>query len=283
MIQFPGIALLCALLLIQTTARPQPKPCGEWLKAVEIGELPALIDESSGMAASRKYPGRLYHVNDSGDSGRFFVSNINGGDVQEVQIAGFDPRDVEGMAVGPCGRNKTCVFIADIGDNDRKRKTLEVVAVEETERVQSSVRPLFEITIRYPGDAHDAEGFAVHPNGTFYILTKSFSPRLFRLDRSSWEAQDKGVRSLTPVTGLRAGAPPTDLSISDDGSRFLVLTYAGAVEYDQGFSPRPIALQVLQQMESISYLRGSRSFVYSTERARLRAPIMRVDAAPCGG
>ena len=69
---------------------------------------------------------------------------------------------------------------------------------------------------------------------------------------------------------------------SDDGTRLLVLTYADAFEYSMDFKDRQkIPLTYLQQQESVAYLPGSRSFIYTTERLLpfLHQWIMRVDCA----
>lgn len=73
------------------------------------------------------------------------------------------------------------------------------------------------------------------------------------------------------------------MAISDDGSRLLVLTYRDAVEYSFDFRhQRRIELPFLQQQESVAYLPGSRSFIYTTEQLlpMLPQPIMR---AECSG
>ena len=67
-----------------------------------IGELPPQLRESSGLAASRDYPDRLYHINDSGDAGRFYLSRFDGTGLQTVPIAAFKPSDVEALSLGPC-------------------------------------------------------------------------------------------------------------------------------------------------------------------------------------
>jgi hypothetical protein len=82
------------------------------------------------------------------------------------------------------------------------------------------------------------------------------------------------------VTTLDPGNPPTDMAISDDGARLLVLTYKDAVEYSMDFKQKQeIRLNFLQQQESVTYLPGRRSFIYTTERLLPILPqwIMRVD------
>jgi hypothetical protein len=115
---------------------------------------------------------------------------------------------------------------------------------------------------------------AVHPDGTIFILTKEHPATLFKA---------KGVTAdttLTAVTVLDTESAPTDIAISDDGSRLLVLTYAAAYEYGMDFrQQKKIPIRYLQQQESITYLPGSRSFIYTTERlfAFLPQLMMRAD------
>jgi hypothetical protein len=62
--------------------------------------------------------------------------------------------------------------------------------------------------------------------------------------------------------------------------RLLVLTYMDAVEYSMDFKQQQkIRLNFLQQQESVAYLAGSRSFIYSTEQLLQGLPqwIMKVD------
>ena len=89
-------------------------------------------------------------------------------------------------------------------------------------------------------------------------------------------------QTLIVVKTVDVESAPTDMAISDDGLRVLVLTYADAFEYSMDFKERQkIPLTYLQQQESVAYLPGSRSFIYTTERLLpfLHQWIMKVD---CG-
>jgi hypothetical protein len=254
--------------------------CTEWKNAVHIGSLPLQLEEASGVAVSRKFPGRLYHINDSGDAGKFYITNMAGKETRSVSIAGFRPLDTEAISLGGCGDGKSCLLIGDVGDNKRRRETLEIVLIEELEQFPASVRPLERLKLRYPDGPHNAESLAVHPDGTIYILTKEQPARLFKA------RPHLSPQVLTPVMTLDAGDRPSDMAISDDGTRLLVLTYRDAVEFGIDFRhPVPpryrqtIHVRFLQQQEGVAYLPGSRSFIYTTERLVFPAWIMRVD---CG-
>jgi len=278
----PGIYRAAAVLLAGLLAQAaHGQVCTEWKDAVHIGDLQLQLEEASGVAVSRKFPNRLYHVNDSGDAGTFYVTNMQGRETRPVSITGFKPRDTEAISLGGCGNGKSCLFIGDVGDNQRRRETAEIVIVEELEQFPASVSPIARMKLRYPDGPHDAESLAVHPDGTIYILTKEQPARLFKAKSHS------SSQVLTPVMTLDAGGRPTDMAISDDGTRLLVLTYLDAVEFGIDFQhPEPlryrqtIHVRFLQQQEGVAYLPGSRSFVYTTERLVFPAWVMRVD---CGG
>jgi hypothetical protein len=237
------------------------------------------LREASGVAASRKFPGRLYHINDSGDSGRFYITRMDGKETRAVNVMGFKPQDVEALSLGRCPGGSTgssCIYLADIGDNDARRAGIMVMVVNEQQTFSESVTASSRLQLKYPDGPHDAESFAVHPDGTIYILTKEQPARLFKA------AARASVQTLTFVAAIDPGGTPTDMAISDDGMRLLVLTYTNAVEYTMDLkSQHKISLDFLQQQESVAYLPGSRSFIYTTEQLLPVLPqwIMRVD---CG-
>src|SRR6185503_9599908 len=118
------------------------------------------IDEASGLAISGRIPDRLYHINDSDVTGRFFATNFAGRDTRTVFVTGFQPRDTEDLAIGPCDATTDCLFIGDIGDNDRVRKDIEIIVIEERAEFPAEVRIRNRIRARYPDGPHDAESMA---------------------------------------------------------------------------------------------------------------------------
>ena len=260
--------------LLPTTVDAQL--CKQWSEAVRMGELQVQLTEASGLAASRQFPGRLYHINDSGETGRFFITGMDGKDTRSVRINDFEPEDTEALSLGPCpGKDSiSCLYIGDIGDNDVKRKSIEIVVVDEVRSFSQNVKARSRLKLLYPDGPHDAESMAVHPNGDIYILTKENPARLYKANPNAV------LQTLTPVITLQPGGRPTDMAISDDGTRLLVLTYMDAVEYSMDFKQQQkIRLNFLQQQESVAYLPGSRSFIYSTEQLLQGLPqwIMKVN------
>jgi hypothetical protein len=264
-----------------------------------------VISESSGMAISRRIPNRSYRHNDSGDAARFFVLDLNGRNTKTVRVAGIRPDDWEDMALGPCDATTDCLFFGDIGDNDHRRRNLELVVVRERATFPASVPADYRVTLRYPDGAHNAEAMAVHPDGSVYIATKDPARlQIFRLKPEQWRT-GKGPQTLEAVmaldwptlmpNALALGRVATGMDISPDGKRFLFLTYVEAVEFffdlskpvpaqgawREGRHYRRIPITTLEQEEAIAYLPDGRGFLYDTERVfAQRAPrVFKVNCA----
>ena len=294
------LLLLLFLSMFQTVSRT---PC-TWTQAREAGALENAVNESSGMAISRRIPNRSYRINDSGDSGRFFAIDLAGGGTKIVRIQGFNPADTEDMALGPCSASADCIFIGDIGDNLRHRQFVELIIVEERADFPAEVAATYRVRMRYPDGPHDAEGLGVHPDGTIYITTKdSKQLQIYRLKREQWRNSRNRVEVLELVvtqdwTVLRPNTLPwayqiTAMDIAPDGKSFVLLNYVDAVEFFVNLSAgsldpanwkagrdyRAIALTTLEQEEAIAYLPDGRSLLYDTERLSKTktARIMRMD------
>jgi len=274
--------------------------CRHWVITGLAGSLdPELLPEESGLAVSRRFPDRLYHVNDSGGGPFFYITNRSGGDIQKVRIEGYDDSgmDIEDLGIGPC-RAGSCLFIGVIGDNLTRRGEISILLIAEREAFGDSAPVERRIRVRYPDGAHNAEGLAVHPSGDVYILTKSRfaevlgpSPaRMYRLRRTVWRTESPAPLTLEYVGALDLPAldrqfqdpepiVATALDIAPDGSRFLVLTYEHALEFGWNLSRDPwpsgalkrgrdyqlVPLRTLNGQETAAYLPDGRGFLYGTE------------------
>jgi hypothetical protein len=301
------LAACSSTLLNQTPAYRSPLdperqgaalPCDAWSEPQQTGSLEHLIiPEASGIAASRAFENRLYHNNDSGDGPHFYVTDQAGAATQTVTIEGFNPFDVEAMSLGPCPLAGVCIYLGDIGDNFRGRSIVRIVVIAEQEQFAERVTPQKIIMAKYPDDAHDAEGMAVHPNGDLFILTKEYSARsetafpaqLYRLSAEQIAMKNGEVEEMEYLGELdlpqllsaygRGGQLVTGMDISADGKRALIITYQTVLEllfepvggvFAEGQQSadkkiRDIPIEVLPQMEAIAYASDQKSFYYDTE------------------
>ena len=78
----------------QTTAPPQCHPAGSVMR---LKELP----DASGVAASRRHPGIVWALNDSGDP-VIYAIDANGTVTGRVRLTGATLEDWEAISVGAC-------------------------------------------------------------------------------------------------------------------------------------------------------------------------------------
>lgn len=303
-----GITASLFVLGSATAASGESAALCSWAPATIAGALPAWVNEASGIAASSRFSGRLYHINDSGeiDAARgdrgFFVTDATGADAHSVSIEGYDPRDLEDLAIGSCAddHREDCLYLADIGDNAKRRDEIVITVLREQADFSARVAAFKTLRLRYPDGPHDAESLAVQPDGSLLILTKEYrfeggfradgAARLYRLPVARRQAQGTGPMLLDHVVdldfaALSPQAPAraiiaTAMDLSRDGRRAVILFYDDAIElaldaegaiaattqWQEGVQFQRIPLINQLQQEAIAYGPDGRSIFYSTER-----------------
>ncbi len=144
-------------------AAPACRPDGALMR---VAELP----EASGLAASRHVPGRLWSHNDSGEP-VLYALDARGAVTGRVTVSGAKVDDWEAVAVGACPSG-SCVYVADIGDNNASRRQITIYRVPESDGSNgaTSASEVFHAT--YPDGPHDAEALLVSPDGRLFVVTK---------------------------------------------------------------------------------------------------------------
>lgn len=188
---------------------------------VTVPELP----EASGIAVSRNDASRLWTHNDSGEPVLFSL-DTQGRVTGRHRLSGVKVEDWEAVAVGPCPAG-SCVYVADIGDNDARRKQVTLYRVAEPTQSEQTltVKDVFHAT--YPDGAHDAETLLATPDGVLLIVTKGETGHV-GLYRFPKELRSGATHQLQRVGTPRAAGPApesdriTDGGVSADG-RWIVL------------------------------------------------------------
>jgi hypothetical protein len=200
-----------------------------------LSRLPGL-PEASGVAASRRTPGVLWAVNDSG-APILHVLSTNGVEAGRVRVAGAEVDDWEDVSVGACPRG-TCVYIADIGDNRAHRDHVTIYRVAEPEPNAGATETAERFQASYPDGPQNAEALFVSPQGQLFIVTKGDS-RPIALYRFPADLRP-GVRirlervSALPIARAGAGNGPvrvTDAENSPDGQWVAVRTHDAVLFY----------------------------------------------------
>ncbi|WP_233578167.1 hypothetical protein [Micromonospora sp. BL4] len=189
------------------------------------------------------------------------------------------PRDTEDLAVGPDGT----LWVADIGDNDRTRKTIALWRL-----APDADQPVLH-RMTYPDRPHDAEALLIDAAGRPLIVTKGgsgtvllYAPTTALRPAAATPLASVGQVVLpasttsNPYSFLGRGVV-TGAASAPDGRRVVLRSYADAYEYDvpdgdlvralTSGVPRVTPLPDEPQGESITYSRDGRSLLTVSESA----------------
>jgi len=139
------------------------------------------LDEASGIVEGRANRGLYYTHNDSGGKPIVYVIDREGRMRAEWELAGATNVDWEDIAIAPdvIHDAPAQIYVADIGDNDAKRKEVVIYRFAEpklekaanSQPTRQSVTPT-RFVLRYPDGPRNAEALVVHPTGAGFIITK---------------------------------------------------------------------------------------------------------------
>lgn len=258
--------------------------CPSYAGPMPLAVLPAALDELSGLAASRRHPGVLYAHNDSANTTVFFALDEGGRLVAEVRLAGADSEDLEAIAIGPCPAAASCIYLGDIGDNDRERVEYAVYVVPEPESLSAS--PVEVSATRfpfvYPDGPHNAETLVVEArSGRIFVVTKGGEAVAYELPTPLVSGGPATLRRIGALP-LPSAEPVTDGSFHPCGERLLVRTMdalyelvrpsGGGLEVVFSASPIPLPLPVEVKGEAVTYAHDGARYFSSGEAVGGEAP-----------
>ncbi len=280
-----AVAILIALLpFLFHSQAPVPR--------VTAGEPQAFqdrrISESSGVIASRKYPGLLWTINDSGGAPVLFLSDSSGASLGAFPVPSATNVDWEALGRGPCGAGE-CLYIGDTGDNTERRRSVTLYRMPEPPPLSpprdAVASGSSSLQVEYPDQAHDVEALYVEPDGSVMLVTKGRRGGVltFRVPASAWAQRTvaKAVRvdSLPIAASLPIGRVVTDAAISPDGRLVAVRTYrelwffTRATDGHLSLDPaRPVCdvTGLQRQGEAVDWWQGD-TLVLTSERGSARA------------
>ena len=254
----------------------------------------ARIAEASGMAMATVVDDAVWLLNDSGHPPQLFLAGLDGTDLGTTWLEGARNVDWEAMSRFDL-EGESWLVVADVGDNAARRDDLVLYFIQEPAPPLPGHTPVaHQMALEFPDGARDVEGIAVDPrNSEIIVLSKRDAlPRLYslplegalKLNRmtASYQGTVSSIPPPTrrdlvdsPVAGV-AGfwiSQPTGLSISEDGSEAVILTYKRAYRYRrdtgqswlQALNSTPETVDVFQQpkVEAVTYLPDGRIVIAS--------------------
>lgn len=235
-----------------------PTACGvaqpQFLPPQQVGAVQqAVVDEASGLAASRASPGVLWVHNDSGDSARVFAMNTQGTHLGVYHLTGASATDWEDMAIGPGPAvGQWYLYLGDIGDNNAVRSSIRVYRVPEPSvsptqsPVDVNLSGVETITLQYPDGARDAETLMVDPQTRdLYLVSKrDIRSRVYRAAYPQSTTETNVMEARGELTWNWA----TGGDISPDGGEILIRGYFSARLWR-----RPAGTTVWDALQSAGY------------------------------
>ncbi len=248
-----------------------------------------IIDEASGLAASRSNKDFLWTHNDSGGEAALYLMSTSGESKGTFTLPDIDNVDWEDLAIGPgpvSGVNY--LFVGDIGDNFARRSSVIIYRTLEPDLSEGggSVNGIFtsfdKIEYQYPDGSRDAETLMIDPltKDIIIVSKREKAVNVYRLPfpQSTTEINTAEFLTSIPITSFVGG------DISADGLEILMKTYEGVYYWKRSkneliqetfqkefstlnYTPEP-------QGEAIAWsLDGSRYYTVSEERDGIPAVI----------
>ncbi|MFK7831003.1 MAG: hypothetical protein AB8B57_14585 [Congregibacter sp.] len=263
-----------------------------------------LLPEASGIAVSRLNPDRIWFVNDSGNRPQLVALDYVEGHYSTVLLRGIRNRDWEDLASFSY-RGESWLAVADVGDNNGRRKEVYVYLLPEPKPGERRVSVQTKIVITYPDGPRDVESIAIDSERQIlYLLSKrDKKPRLYRVllpELHTTAKLERVAEKLGEVTSIPPPSPeilalypkygkyrsqPTGMALMPDGSAIAVMTYGGAflatITDDQGWleslntSLCRVATPQLTQSETIAADSLGRLYISSEGES---APLLRMSA-----
>lgn len=220
-----------------------------WI-AAQVAEIRAVpirqgrrLREMSAAAMSRKQPGVVFTITDSGNDARLYAVDTTGVMRGEWRVARARNIDWEAVAIGPCGApERDCIYIGDVGDNNEKlpEHTIYRVAEPSVSGAHDSV-VAESLSFRYASGGYDVEAMYVAPNGDTFLITKrphrqrgsGLRPAyVFLLPADAWARKSAAIAQLVDSLPIVPGSGLlrliTDASLSPDRHHLAVRTYPEA-------------------------------------------------------
>ncbi len=218
------VRLGAALALLTAVALPAPANA-QTVFEIYCTPTVAGLEELSGLSVGTD--GTIFAIGDSGTDEQLAVLDPECA-LQRWLPNPVDPLDTEDLAV-----HGGSLWLADIGDNSRRRPTVALVRMNPVDGAGELHR------LSYPDGAHDAETLLVGADGKPVLVTKEFSGanRIYASDTPVTALPTPGPAPLAQRGDIELGDGPdaaliTGGAVTDDGKVVALRTYSHVYLFD---------------------------------------------------
>ena len=207
--------------------------CSNYGQLNFVTKLPKKIDEGSGLVHLQD--STVWLINDSGNADKIYQVNFRGEMLRELKVDNAKNRDWEDLAIDQKGN----VYIADIGNNNNRRKELIIYKIPNPEKEKGNRIEAKKIKFSYPEQKkyppkkknlkYDAEALFYWQDHLYIITKNSASPfdgeaLIYRVPSKKGEYKATRIGSFTPCTDY-SYCRITAADISPDGKKIVLLSY----------------------------------------------------------
>lgn len=241
----------------------------------------SIVEEASGLIASRAYPGTFWTHNDSGGKPTLYRLSAEAEIIDSLDLAAQDVggivtnRDWEDLAYATHPEGWGAILVAEMGDNLAQWPSIGVYVVPEvsegpTDGVRQTAVSFVELI--YEDGARDAETLLVDPiTGAWLVITKREDRNRIYVAENPWAGRDtlRFVAELD-ISWSTAG------DVSPDGRAVVIKNYFRVFYWDLDGTtsltavlqspPRRIRYRREPQGEAIAFALDGNSYWTLSER-----------------
>jgi hypothetical protein len=218
---------------------------------VKAAVAPGMIDEASGIADSKSFPGHIWVQQDGGNTAHITLLSYNGTVQKRILLKSTYNRDWEDMAIGngPVD-GKNYIYIAETGDNNLAFSYSTIYRFEEPTATTDTIRTIDHINFIYPDGPHDAEAiFIDNTTKDIYIITKrDVKAKIYKLPYP----QTTGTPATIVSVGELSFSGVTGAAASANGKEIILKTYT-TVNYWKINGNESIETTLLQKPVTLGY------------------------------
>ncbi len=191
-------------------------------KVSKIGRLPAIANESSGLARNDAH-GTLWTHNDSGGQPELYEFDMEGHLLSTLPVPDARNVDWEDMAQSPDGT----LYIGDLGNNANQRRDLTIYVLPPAAKTTAAIRIQYADQLAFPPppDARnfDCEAFFYYKNH-LYLFSKNRS-KTNQFVKLYVSPAQPGEYTLSVKDSVLIKAQVTAADVNPSGTAFALLTY----------------------------------------------------------
>jgi hypothetical protein len=309
---FTLLVTITGIGLLSISCTTAPVATSHWQGPITAGTIDQpVINEASGLAASRRADNIFWINNDSGGEPVLYAIDGKGRYLGSVRFEGATLYDWEDCASFKID-GKSYLLAADVGDNYAQRKDCVLYIIAEPDPAtldpnhELSAAIVGQIRYTYPEGARDCENVAVEPvEGSIYLISKrTVPPVVYRLPLSLEKSpatlvaarvgelhgipQPTGPSALIESTSGKYRAWPCSLDIASDQRTAVVLTYGEVYLYTrpkgrtwaEAFASEPLQLAAhkLPQAEGVCFTNDNKTVLVATEGSPV--PLLKYSLKP---